>query len=58
MAPVPDAVTQLAENIKWTTDLGNAFLAQQNDVMGAVQRMKAKSAREILNPPSNKKWRR
>jgi hypothetical protein len=46
MAPLPDVVKQLAENIKWTTDLGNAFLAQQNDVMEAVQRMrtKAKSA--------------
>src|SRR5580704_9932337 len=33
MAAVPDVVKQLAENIKWTTDLGNAFLAQQSDVM-------------------------
>lgn len=30
MAPLPDVVKQLAENIKWTTDLGNACLAQQN----------------------------
>ena len=43
MAPLPDAVKQLAENIKWTTDLGNAFLAQQNDVMDAVQRMRMKA---------------
>jgi hypothetical protein len=43
MAPLPDAVKQLAENIKWTTDLGNAFLAQQNDVMEAVQRMRMKA---------------
>ena len=43
MAPLPDAVKQLAENIKWTTDLGNAFLAQQGDVMDAVQRMRAKA---------------
>jgi hypothetical protein len=43
MAPLPDAVEQLAENIKWTTDLGNAFLAQQSDVMDAVQRMRAKA---------------
>jgi hypothetical protein len=43
MAPLPDAVKQLAENIKWTTDLGNAFLAQQNDVMVAVQRMRIKA---------------
>jgi hypothetical protein len=43
MAPLPDAVKQLAENIKWTTDLGNAFLAQQDDVMDAVQRMRTKA---------------
>jgi hypothetical protein len=43
MAPLPDALKQLAENLKWTTDLGNAFLAQQADVMDAVQRMRAKA---------------
>jgi hypothetical protein len=43
MAVLPDLVKQLAENIKWTTDLGNAFLAQQSDVMDAVQRMRAKA---------------
>jgi len=40
MAAFPDLVKQLAENIKWTTDLGNAFLAQQSDVMDGVQRMR------------------
>jgi hypothetical protein len=43
MAALPDAVKQLSENIKWTTDLGNAFLAQQADVMDAVQRMRVKA---------------
>jgi hypothetical protein len=43
MAALPDVVKQLAENIKWTTDLGNAFLAQQSEVMDAVQRMRAKA---------------
>lgn len=43
MAAIPDVVKQLAENIKWTTDLGNAFLAQQSDVMDAVQRMRKKA---------------
>ena len=43
MAALPDALKQLAENLKWTTDLGNAFLAQQADVMDAVQRMRAKA---------------
>src|ERR1043166_5058978 len=39
----PDVVTRMADNVQWTTDLGNAFLAQQSDVMGAVQRMRAKA---------------
>lgn len=43
LAVLPDALKQLADNIKWTTDLGNAFLAQQNDVMDAVQRMRKKA---------------
>src|SRR5690348_9790469 len=43
LAPLPDVAKYLADNIKWTTDLGNAFLAQQNDVMDAVQRMRKKA---------------
>ena len=39
----PDVVQRMAGNIQWTTDLGNAFLAQQADVMDAVQRMRAKA---------------
>jgi hypothetical protein len=36
-------VKRLADDIRWTTDLGNAFLAQQGDVMDAVQRMRKKA---------------
>lgn len=43
MAVFPDIVKQLASNIAWTDDLGNAFLAQQDDVMDAVQRMRTKA---------------
>ena len=43
MAALPDLVKLMADNIKWTTDLGNAFLAQQSDVMDAVQRMRKKA---------------
>jgi hypothetical protein len=43
LAPLPDVAKYLADNIKWTTDLGNAFLAQQSDVMDAVQRMRKKA---------------
>jgi Protein of unknown function (DUF3300) len=37
----PDVLARLANDISWTTQLGNAFLAQQADVMQAVQRMRA-----------------
>jgi hypothetical protein len=36
-------VKLLADNLQWTTDLGNAFLAQQSDLMDAVQRMRRKA---------------
>src|SRR6266446_4826653 len=43
MAIFPDVVTRLSANVAWATNLGNAFLAQQQDVMDAVQRMRAKA---------------
>jgi hypothetical protein len=43
MAGLPEVVKRLADDIQWTTDLGNAFLAQQSDVMDAVQRMRVKA---------------
>src|SRR5437899_742596 len=39
----PDVVQRMAANIQWTTDSGTASLAQQSDVMDAVQRMRAKA---------------
>lgn len=43
MATIPDLVKRLADDIQWATELGNAFLAQQSDVMDAVQRMRQKA---------------
>jgi Protein of unknown function (DUF3300) len=43
MAAFPEAVQRMAENIQWMTDVGNAVLAQQKDVMDSVQRMRAKA---------------
>jgi len=43
MVSIPDALKKLAENIQWTVDLGDAFLAQQGEVMDAVQRLRAKA---------------
>jgi uncharacterized protein DUF3300 len=39
----PDVIKRLNADIRWTTDLGNAFLSQQADVMNAVQRMRAQA---------------
>jgi uncharacterized protein DUF3300 len=39
----PQVLTRLSQNISWTTPLGNAVLAQQTDVMQAVQRMRAQA---------------
>lgn len=39
----PDVLTMLNRDIQWTTDLGNAYLAQQNDVMAAIQQMRLRA---------------
>ena len=39
----PDVVATLNQDVQWTAALGNAFLAQQSDVMEAVQRMRARA---------------
>jgi hypothetical protein len=56
MAVLPDVAKRLADDIKWTTDLGNAFLAQQSDVMDAVQRMRMK-AKDAGNLKSNEQMK-
>ena len=43
LVSMPDVLHRLATDIRWTTDLGDAFLAQQQDVMAAIQRMRAKA---------------
>jgi hypothetical protein len=43
MVAMPDVLTKLNQDIQWTTDLGNAFLAQPADVMAAVQRMRSRA---------------
>ena len=39
----PGVLALLNRNIRWTTDLGNAFLAQQSDVMSAIQTLRAQA---------------
>jgi len=43
LVAMPDVLNLLTQDIHWTTDLGNAFLAQQADVMSAVQRMRQRA---------------
>jgi hypothetical protein len=49
----PDAVALLTRDIQWTTALGNAFLAQQADVMNAIQQMRARAQNKgrLVNTP-------
>ena len=39
----PDALAKLNQDTHWTTELGNAYLAQPADVMAAVQRMRSRA---------------
>ncbi len=41
---LPDVLKRLDQNVSWTSDLGNAFLAQQQDVMDAIQRLRQKAS--------------
>jgi hypothetical protein len=43
LLPFPSVIAYMAQNMQWTQELGTAVLAQRNDVMDAVQRMRAQS---------------
>ena len=49
----PSVLAQMDKNIQWTTDLGNAYYNQPDDVMSAVQSMRARaqSAGTLHNTP-------
>jgi hypothetical protein len=40
LLPFPSVLGMMASDMNWTSDLGDAFLAQEPDVMDAVQRMR------------------
>lgn len=40
LLPFPSVLDTMASDMNWTTQLGNAFLVQQQDVMDAVQRLR------------------
>jgi uncharacterized protein DUF3300 len=43
LLPFPSVLEMMSSDMNWTADLGNAFLAQQQDVMDAVQRERRKA---------------
>ena len=43
LLPFPSVLEMMASDMNWTSELGNAFLAQQQDVMDAVQRERKKA---------------
>jgi len=43
LLPFPSVLELMANDMGWTTDLGSAFLAQQGDVMDAIQRERRKA---------------
>lgn len=46
LLPFPSVLDTMASDMSWTSELGNAFLAQRDQVMDAVQRMR-KTARDF-----------
>jgi hypothetical protein len=43
LLPFPSVLEKMAADMDWTRELGDAFLAQRQDVMDAVQRMRQKA---------------
>jgi hypothetical protein len=43
LLPFPSVLDSMASDMRWTEDLGNAFLANQQEVMYAVQRMRQRA---------------
>jgi Protein of unknown function (DUF3300) len=43
LLPFPSVLEKMAADMEWTRELGDAFLAQRQDVMNAVQRMRQKA---------------
>jgi hypothetical protein len=41
---LPDVLKRMDQNVQWTSDLGNAFLAQQDGVMNAIQSLRQKAS--------------
>jgi hypothetical protein len=43
LVAVPEVLTMMSEKLEWTQKVGDAFLAQQKEVMDTVQKLRAKA---------------
>ena len=51
-----DVIAMMSDKVDWTKSLGDAVLAQQPDVMDAIQRLRSKAyATRSWSPPSSRK---
>ena len=46
LLPFPQVLSQMAQYMQWTQQLGDAVLAQRGDVMDAIQRLRARANQE------------
>jgi hypothetical protein len=53
LTALPQVLAQMARNLQWTSDLGNAYYNQPQDVLGAVQvmRRRAQAAGNLQSTP-------
>ena len=53
----PDVLKQMSDKLEWTQKLGDAFLAQQDDVMDEIQLLRGKAAmRATSRATSSRRW--
>ena len=43
LVQVPDVLSMMSEHLDWTQKLGDAVLAQQEDLMDAIQRLRSRA---------------
>ena len=41
---LPEVLRRLNQEVRWTTELGNTFMEQEEDVMEAIQRKRQKAS--------------
>ena len=56
LIPFPQVLSMMSENLEWAQNLGDAFLDQQDEVMGTIQELrgKAEKAGNLKDTPEQK----